>query len=65
MADEPKQVVNLRLAPEIKWSRDLVEPILSNSKNINNPQSDENYKRLMEMCCQGFLILRSKIFNTL
>ena len=65
MNDEPKQVVNLRLAPEIKWSSDLVEPILSNSKNINNPQADENYKRLMGNCCKGFLILRSKIFNTL
>lgn len=59
MADEPKQVKNIRLAPEIKWTRDLAEPILNDRSKLKKPHDDENYSKLMENLLKGFQVLRS------
>lgn len=61
MNDEPKQIGGFRLAPEIKWTSEIVEPILSNvdATNLSSPFEDEAYKKLMNACCSGFHVLRS------
>ena len=55
MGDEPKK----RIAPQIKWTEDIAKPILADEKKFKAPFDDSGYKKLMEVCCEGFRILRS------
>lgn len=60
LTDEPKKIFNFRLAPEIKWKCSIVEPLLTDDKNKENPFNDTGYKNLMKACTEGFLALRKK-----
>ena len=60
MSDEPKKIGTFRFAPEIKWTSDIAQPILS-SANINDPFKDKAYEELMIACCEAFHVLRSII----
>ena len=55
MGDEPKAVGGMRIAPEIKWNYNLIEPIVS---DLSNPLNDPKYKELMEACFNGLEIIR-------
>ena len=67
MSEEPKKFLLLRLAPEIKWNRTIVSPILKDQNMKEKPFNDEGYVKLMGACGEGFIALRSNffIFNSL
>ena len=65
MGNDPVKFGSIRLAPLVKWTSDIVSPILSNLELINKPFGDQNYMRLMEACYEGFCVLKSKLYFTL
>ena len=61
MGDEPKQIGDYRIAPDIKWTEDIAKPVLADETSHQRPFDDPKYKELMKACCDGFIALRSKI----
>ncbi len=59
LTDDPKTIFNFRLAPEIKWKCSIVEPLLTDDTNKENPFNDTGYINLIKACTEGFLVLRS------
>ena len=49
----------MRLAPEIKWNRTIVSPILKDQNMKEKPFNDEGYLKLMDACGEGLIALRS------
>jgi hypothetical protein len=64
MGAEPKKLFNYRIAPEIKWTSYMAEPILKN--NLNNFKNNPQYLKLIENICNGFEIIRkhSNLFES-
>lgn len=55
MGLEPKVIGNTRLASNIKWNFKLAEPIIQNFKE---GIEDANYKKFLDVCFNGFEIIR-------
>jgi len=47
----------------IKFNSIMIEPLLENETNIQTPNNDDGYKKLMNACIEGFMALRSKLIK--